>query len=386
MITYLKKLTDERDSLTTAATDLAEKAASEERDLTDTEQASLTAWQTRCAAIDAQLTEYNAQAESQRAYARLRESLTHVDDEPEHPNGKKPAPVETRGWGDLFLDSPQFQNYQGSGTSGRVTVPFNLETRAEITTTAIPFNPTYSYSPVERSYTTPLLNAIGKVTVGANTVEWIEWQPSTVPAAPIVAEAAAKPEMALTAVPHSDTLDTYAHWKGITRQALEDIPQIRSIVEGRLRQGISRALENGAVAALEAGTYVGAVNADLLTAIRLAQATVQSSGYPANVAVLNPNDLATIDLSLMGTTLSGPTLTTSAWGLQFIPVTGVDAGTAYVGDLDAALQMFGRGSATVYMTDSHADYFIKNIVLILAETRALFAVTEPLALSKASIV
>ena len=64
MITYLKRLTDERDSLTAAATDLAEKAATEERDLTDTEKASMTAWSTRCAEIDGQLTEYNAQAES----------------------------------------------------------------------------------------------------------------------------------------------------------------------------------------------------------------------------------------------------------------------------------------------------------------------------------
>ena len=39
MITYLKKLTEERDSLTASATSLTEKAAAEERDLTDTETA-----------------------------------------------------------------------------------------------------------------------------------------------------------------------------------------------------------------------------------------------------------------------------------------------------------------------------------------------------------
>ena len=63
MITYLKKLTEERDSLTASATSLTEKAAAEERDLTDTEKRVMTAWSTRCAEIDGQLTEYGQQAE-----------------------------------------------------------------------------------------------------------------------------------------------------------------------------------------------------------------------------------------------------------------------------------------------------------------------------------
>ena len=86
VITYLKKLTEERDSSPPRATTLTEKAATEERDLTDTEKASLTAWSTRCAEIDGQLTEYRQQAESQRAYARLRESIS-TPEEPERPEG-----------------------------------------------------------------------------------------------------------------------------------------------------------------------------------------------------------------------------------------------------------------------------------------------------------
>ena len=48
----------------------------------------------------------------------------------------------------------------------------------------------------------------------------------------------------MTATAQSVTLVTWAHWKEITRQALEDIPQIRSIVEGRLRQGLVGAIED----------------------------------------------------------------------------------------------------------------------------------------------
>ena len=63
------------------------------------------------------------------------------------------------------------------------------------------------------------------------------------------------------------------------------------------------------MAALNAGTYTGVSNADLLTGIRLGLATVQKAGLRlAGWVVLNPADLAAIDLSLMGSTNSGPEL------------------------------------------------------------------------------
>ena len=383
MITYLKKLTDERDSLTSAATDLTEKAATEERDLTDTEKASLTAWSTRCAEIDGQLTEYGQQAESQRAYARLRESLT-AHDEPERPskgNGSSAAPVETRGWGDLVVESAEFRNYHGSGSSQRVEVPW--ESRAALALADFPtaLKRPYLHTTAQYRESTPLLDAIPQITVSSNSVEWVRWAPNPVPAASVVAEGAPKPEMALTATAVSDTLETYAHWKGITRQALEDIPQVRSIIESRLRQGLARALDIAATTALNAGTYTGVSNADMLTGIRLGLATVQAQGYgtPASV-VLNPADLAAIDISIMGSTMSGPQLNNSVWGLNFIPTPGVAVGTAYVGDLGSAVQLFRRANAAIYLTDSHGEFFISNIVLILAEIRASVAVSEPAAL------
>ena len=99
-------------------------------------------------------------------------------------------------------------------------------------------------------------------------------------------------------------------------------------------------------AALNAGTYTGVSNADMLTGIRLGLATVQAQGYgtPASV-VLNPADLAAIDISIMGSTMSGPQLNNSVWGLNFIPASGVAVGTAYVGDLGSAVQLFRRANA-----------------------------------------
>jgi HK97 family phage major capsid protein len=400
MLTYLRRLTDERDSLTQSATDLAEHAATDERDLTDTERASLTAWQTRCAEIDSQLTEYSAQAESQRAYSRLRDTLHNDDDdEPRRPAGRMQSRnAEPVGWGDTFVDSDAFANYPGAGTSQRVELPGVYETRSAVDRlqTRAPIDTgdgivvPYIYSPPTPNFPTPLLAVCGHVPVSGNAVSWVQWAPQPPPAAGVVAEGALKPEMTMTATPTSDTLDTIAHWKEITRQALEDIPQIRAMVEQRLRAGIFRKLEADIAVALAGApippTTGSAAGGDtLLGTIRQGLATVQSNGYTPNAVLLNPVDAADIDLAIMAGTLLGPTQTAGLWGLRIVGVSELPAGTAYVGDFQQAVTVFDRGSTSVYLSDSHADNFIRNVLLLLAEIRALATVPEPQAAAKCSV-
>ncbi|MET0767370.1 MAG: phage major capsid protein [Aeromicrobium sp.] len=389
MITYLTRLTSERDSLTEAATELATRAASEERDLSETEQTSMRAWQERCAQIDTQLTEYSAQAESQRAYARLRESFNR-EDEPQQRAAVELHRADAAGvsWGDAFINSGVLDGYQGRGASEQVMVPGPFEERAEITS-GLPAPwvvPPYVYNPATFRYQTPVLDVVGKITTGLSAVQWLQWTPNPVAKAPVVPEATAKPEMVLTPVAQSDSLDTYAHWKGITRQALDDIPQIRSIVEGKLREGIMRALEDAVLAAIVAADAAipdvdGGTSA--LGGIRAAVGQVQGAGYASpNAVLLNPADFAALDVGIMTGSNSGPSQYGNYWGLRPIAVPAVPSGTAWVGDFATGVQLYTRGQTALYMTDSHADYFIKNIVLLLAETRALATVPDPLALAK----
>jgi HK97 family phage major capsid protein len=399
MITYLSRLTAERDSLTEMATTLAETATTEDRDLTDTERGSLAQWQTRCAEIDGQLTEYNAQAESARAYARLRSEIDNREDEAAPPTGSRalatrqantPALVD---WGDAFVGSEAFRDYPGSGTSRRVEVPFDLEQRAAITLGDQPAGALrpFVYTPANYTYQSPLLDVVGKVTTSANAVQWLQWTPNPQAAASVVAEGELKPEATMDEDLVSASLETYAHWKAISRQALEDVPQIRSIIEGRLRQGIVVALETAVATALNAapippvtGSAAGGDN--LLGMIREGMATVQAAGYgAANAVLLNPADWAGIDVAIMGGTLGGPTVNNGFWGLRPIAVPSVPAGTAYVGNFATAVQLFTRSTADVFMTDSHADYFVRNLLLLLAEIRAKATVPDPQAAAKCTV-
>ena len=57
--------------------------------------------------------------------------------------------------------------------------------------------------------------------------------------------------------PHTDSLDTYAHWQALSRQALEDIPMVQSVVTNALQGGVLAALEAAAAAALAAAGLHG---------------------------------------------------------------------------------------------------------------------------------
>jgi hypothetical protein len=367
---------------------MADGAATEERDLSDTERASIASMQTRCVEIDEQLTTYATQLDSTRAYAALRSRLAPRDDEGnEGGNGRRA--IENRAvpdsqivrWGDAFVASAQFRSYDGHGSSGRVELPFEIQERAPIDLASAwnTGNP-FVYVTPSPQISTPLLAAVNSVNTSGNTISVLTY-PGAPPDAAVVPEGALKPEADYLPVEFTASLETLAHFKPITRQALEDIPHIQSIVENALRSGIATKIDksicdNLGAAALEA---VGA--AVDLPSIRIGIATVQANGYPnANTVLLNPLDWAALDIAVMDSTGNGPTSARNFWGLRPIASSGVPAGTAYVGDFKAGVTLFKRGNASVYLTDSHADYFVRNILVVLAEARAISVVTEARAL------
>ena len=389
MITYLNRLTGERDSLTQAATELAERAAREDRDLTDTEQSSMTGWQKRCAEIDAQLVEYNAQAESQRAYAKLRAQLDTDHDEPAAERRQTTAAVVASA-GQAFVDSDEFRSYpgRGQGRAFEIADYTGLEQRALVTTSTLAIPNMVLPPRVQDINIPPLLSVVDVVSTSAGVVEWVTV--SGDPQAVVTPEGTAKTEATLTFTPTSAPLDTLAHWVQITRQALEDASYIRSVVEGKLRRGLTLAIADAINDALVAATLPTAsvptgAGVTLLDAIRVGIGTVQSAGYMPNAVMLNPADWAALDVAVMGGTLGGPTIGQSFWGLTPIPSRWQTAGVALVGDFRTGVVWFDRNVSSVFVTDSHADNFIKNILVILAETRGKAAVPEPLALCECSV-
>jgi HK97 family phage major capsid protein len=392
-VNYAQMLNNERVDLTEMSKSLFDKAAAEERDLTEAEKTQMANWAARCAEIDPQLVAYGEQLEAAQRFADLQSKLeAHREKRNGNGNGDghiQRTAVEHTSPGQAFVESEEFRSYPGRGQgrafeiSGYTGI---LEQRAPITTSMLAIPNMVLPPRVPDISIPPLLQVVDVVGTSAGVVEWV--LVSGDPQAVVTPEGTAKTEAVLTFTPVSAPLDTIAHWSQITRQALEDASYIRSVVEGKLRRGLLLQIADSINDALVAATIPTAtvpVNGTLLEAIRVGIGTVQMAGYQPNAVILNPADWAALDVTVYSGTLNGPTIGQTFWGLTPVPSRFQTAGIALVGDFRAGVAYFDRNVSNVFVTDSHADNFIKNILVILAETRGKAAVPEPNALCECSV-
>jgi HK97 family phage major capsid protein len=91
--------------------------------------------------------------------------------------------------------------------------------------------------------------------------------------------------------------------------------------------------------------------------------------------VINPVNWQTIQLTKSGTGYylgTGPfaaAQTPTLWGLPAAVTPSIVAGTALVGAFSTAAQIFRRGGVRVEASNSHASFFVQNLVAIRAEER-----------------
>lgn len=246
------------------------------------------------------------------------------------------------------------------------------------------------------------------ITIGqtnSNAVEYVKQTGFTNNAA-FTAEAGAtgdgsgaKPESGLAFTVVAATVKVLAHWIPATRMALADAGQLQTIIEEQLRYGLQFVLEAqvangngtgqnltgilntsgiGSIAKGDA-SHTNENDADALhraiTSIRLA------FGEPNGIA-LNPTDWETIRLSKTsgsGDYLYGPPAmagTQQAWGLPVVAGAIIPQGTGIVADWRQAI-LWVREGVQVLASDSHSDFFVRNMIAVLAEMRAAFGVVRP---------
>lgn len=203
-----------------------------------------------------------------------------------------------------------------------------------------------------------------------------------------------KPESALAAAKVTTPVRTIAHWIPVTKRALSDAAQIRTLIDAFLRYGLEEELEDQMVqgdgtgenfegVANVSGVQAQAWDTNALVTLRKARTKVRTVGRSIpNAYLLNPADVETIDLLQDNEArfyFGGPAGVGTAqtlWGLPVVETEAVPAGTGYVGDWRKAI-LWDREQATIQMTDSHLDFFVRNLVAILAEMRAAFGVIQP---------
>nr|BEK68850.1 hypothetical protein KPHV_60770 [Kitasatospora purpeofusca] len=259
-----------------------------------------------------------------------------------------------------------------------------------------------------------LRDVVTQGTTASDTVEYVRVTSVTNAAAPVAEATSAaaptapggagalvpnagggyKPESALATAKVTAVVKTIAHWIPVTKRALSDAAQIRTLIDAFLRYGLEEELEDQMISGdgtgenfdglgNVSGVQAQAWDTDILTTLRRAKTKVRTVGRSiANAYLLNPADLETVDLLQDNEGrfyFGGPGGVGSAsvlWGLPVIETEAVPAGVGYVGDFRKAI-LWDREQATVQVTDTHLDFFVRNLVAVLAEMRAAFGVIQP---------
>lgn len=368
-IKYLENLVAERDSLATQVMALADKAGTEDRSLSDAENASVVKLRDRITALDTEIRSWSDTTDAFSKFAAIAEKGKET---------RSANTVERRSLGEQFINSPAFTEYRG-GTGARFVA--DTEIRALVTTADLGLAPR-EWNAAAPALTAPLLAAIGRVATDRDVIKVIR-----VPAVPVaggpIAEGSAKPEAALVWDSVNVECDTYAHWIPVTRQSLQDAPYMQSLVDGLMQFGVTRKLEQAAAAVINAETgFLTGSGADLTAAIRDGISAVEAAGFRAETVVMNPADAGALDIAASAGSLNYGDRRNGIWGVPIVTVPGVSAGTAFVGQFSSAVTMFDRRQVETLVTDSHEDLFIKNTLVLLSEARAGFAVTQPQAVAK----
>ncbi len=217
--------------------------------------------------------------------------------------------------------------------------------------------------------------------------------------ADVVAEGALKPQSELQFEDASAPVRTIAHWMRASVQILADAPALRSMIDQRLRYGLAfkeeQQLLNGsgsgqnieglvtaATAYAAPGSLTAATPVDV---VRLMILQVALAEYPANGIVMNPIDMAAIEMAkdtAGGYLIGDPqgTIQKRLWGLPVIETQAMGVDKALVGAFDLAAQIFDRQDATVEVSTEDQDNFVKNKVTIRAEERLALAIYREAAL------
>lgn len=235
---------------------------------------------------------------------------------------------------------------------------------------------------------------LGKGSTTSNSVEFMR-QTGFVNAAAMVAEGDKKPQSNITFDMLDAKVRVIAHWVKASRQILDDVGQLRTLIDGELRYGVALTEENQllsgdgtgqnlhglipqATAYEVARNVAGDTRFDtLLHAIEQAEV----AELPASGIILNTSDWYAM-LGIKdgdGNYISGGPLANvpeRIWRLPIVWTNAMTKGNFLVGAFETAATIYDREQTTIEFGYENDD-FTRNLVTVLGEERLALAVKRP---------
>jgi HK97 family phage major capsid protein len=256
-----------------------------------------------------------------------------------------------------------------------------------------------------------VLGLVPKGTMELNTFEYAREEGPLTGDAAVVKEGTKKPQGSFSFVPASAKAETVAEFMKLKKQQLEDVPALRSAIDGRLRYLLERELERQILVGKGPGVspelegvlpvsgkgvvkYSSAeIDADqVLSGIT----TVLLANAVADAIVMNPLDWEKVlkAKARFGTGETaggsgeyyggGPFSVTpqTMWGVSLVPAMAMPQGRPLVGDYSIGLQLLIRTGISVLLSDADGTDFTDNMVTMLAELRAANVIWRPSAFAE----
>lgn len=308
---------------------------------------------------------------------------------------------DPRSVGQRFVESDLFKHRSGDLKSAPIEAKFDLDVREWQDGTADPaikatLSTTTGFAPfIPRG---PRVVPLGQIQPVISDL--IDHTPTTVPggkymeettytnAAGIVPEGTIKPEAALAFTERLFGMQKVAVSIPVTDEQLEDVPQIRGIIDNRLslmvRQKNDDYLLNNTIAG--GGAYDGFLQKTgvqqvpqgtdpLPTAVLKAMTQIEFQPGFANVTalIMNPLDwqnYATYQITTGAYLVGSPDTSaiTSMWGMPIIRTNRMPQGKALLGDFRTYAEILDREDLTIRLGWANDD-FLKNLQRVLAEAR-----------------
>jgi HK97 family phage major capsid protein len=210
-------------------------------------------------------------------------------------------------------------------------------------------------------------------------------------------EAGTKPESALAFEEKTSPVRKIATVLPVTDELFADAPAMRSYIENRLRTFVQQREDGQLLVGSGSGTPAqirGLLNTVGIQtqakggdptpdAIFKAMTKIEVNAFlDASGVVMHPNDWQ--DIALLRTAdgiyiwgSPNAAVTTRIWGLPVVTTTRITENTALVGAFRDAAQIFRRSELAFAVSDSHADFFIRNLLALRVEERLALVVFRP---------
>jgi len=302
--------------------------------------------------------------------------------------------------GKQFTDNPDLKGFADYRTRPS---RFSMEVKATVSTAAdsagalgSPYRDATVQLPQRRLAVRSLLPSIR---VNTGSVEYAKQKTRTNNAAP-VAELAEKPESAYAWELKDLPMRVIAHWIPASRQVLDDLPQLKGLIDSELMYGLKlkedEQLLNGDGTGQnlhglipQATAYSAPITITAPTSIDMIGLAILQNAlalYPADGVIVNSADWMFMRLqknSQGDYILGSPSVdvTKVLFGLPVVDTPAMTVDKFLVGNFQAAATLYDRWDARIEVSTEHADFFIKNMVAILCEERLGLAVKNPLALT-----